>query len=444
MEKEKILANREHLNLVVPENDGKEICVAGFVKTIRDVSKNLKFVILEDISGEAQLTFLEKNLGEEKLKEVSELTPQSVICAKGKVKKSELCKRGVELIVSEFYLLSKSDAPLPIDITGEAHTSLDKRLDWRVIDLRDRKRRIIFQMLSDFEKFSREYFYEEGLTEIHTPKLMGAASESGAEVFEVKYFDKKAYLAQSPQFYKQMVLCGGFEKVFEIAPTFRAEPSYTTRHLTEFISLDVEIAYISSFEDLMKFEEKFLVYVLSKLKKKWGEIAKEEFGAEIDVPKIPFPKIKWRKVIEILKERGLDIKEGEDFGTPGEKMLGEYVKEELKHDFVFITEFPWNLRPFYHMRKDKDTTLSFDLLYKGVEITTGAQREHRYDVLVSQAKEKGLDIKNLGFYLNFFRYGAPPHGGFGLGPSRVLMQLLNLQNIRETTLLPRDPKRLLP
>ncbi len=440
------LKHRKTTDYVSPRNEGEEVILCGFVRNIRIVSKKLKFVILEDFKGDVQLIFKDDSTPELILKRVDELTLQSVICVKGVIHKTSLTKRSIEVIVRDLEVLSKSKPQLPIDISGSTNISLSKRLNWRFLDLRSKRKHLIFTLLSEFERYSREFFYKNDFIEIHSPKLMGAASESGAEVFRVEYFGRKAYLAQSPQFYKQMAMCAGFERVFEIAPVFRANPSFTSRHDTEFTSLDIEMSYISSVEDVMSFEEKWIAYVLKKLKEKWGDIIQEEFGIRIKVPSLPFPRIKMKDAYEILKNMNVSVQEGDDLGTLGEKALSKYVKEELKHDFVFIVEFPWKVRPFYHMRPEgnKTITSSFDLLWNGLEITTGAQREHRYDVLVEQAREKGLNINNLKFYLDFFKYGCPPHGGFGLSPTRFIMCLLKLENVKEATFLPRDPKRLFP
>jgi aspartyl-tRNA synthetase len=284
--------------------------------------------------------------------------------------------------------------------------------------------------------------------EIHSPKLVGAPSESGAELFTLDYFERKAYLAQSPQFYKQMAMAAGFERIFEIGPVFRADPSFTARHMTEFTGVDAEISWIDSHEDVMASEEAMLQHVYQTVKDKHGDAIKELFGVDIVVPTLPFPRITMRETIEILKGRGYALpadKKG-DIDPGGEREIAAYVKEKFNHDFVFITDWPITVRPFYHMRKEEDPTLtrSFDLIACGLEITTGAQREHRADVLLKQAEEKGLHAEPIQFYLDFFKYGCPPHGGYGLGLSRLLMVLLGMNNIREAVYIFRGPTRLNP
>ena len=273
----------------------------------------------------------------------------------------------------------------------------------------------------------RDYCLERGFIEIHTPKLIGAASESGSEVFEVKYFDRNAYLAQSPQFYKQMAMAGGFERIFEVGPVFRAEKSYTSRHTTEFTGFDIEMSFIDSFYDVMKFEEGLLTSMLGAVNEKYGEAIKEYFGVELIVPDKPFPIMKLRDLYdELEKEFGYTIPDSEknDLTTDAERLSFELSKKKFGSEFLFVTDFGPEKRAFYHMRKD-GIPQGYDLIWRGVEITTGAQREHRYELLKAQAEEKGLD-NDVKFYLDFFRYGCPPHGGFGLGVDRMTMLMLNL------------------
>ncbi|MDE1857397.1 MAG: aspartate--tRNA(Asn) ligase [Candidatus Micrarchaeota archaeon] len=445
---EEILAGRQHAKDVNPSADGKEICLAGFVTNTRIVSKKLKFVVLEDWTGEVQLTLKVGQTDQQYIDMVEALTNQSVLAVKGTVKKSDLFKKGAELVPSEMHVVSKSETPLPVDITGMTESTLDTRLNWRFIDIRPYKRKMVFLLTSDFERYTRDFFHKEGIVEIHTPKLLGAPSESGAELFEFDYFGRPAYLAQSPQFYKQMAICSGMEKVFEVGPVFRAEKSLTYRHATEFTSLDVEVSYINSIDDVINLEERWLVYAMGKIKEEWGDRIKEYYGREVVVPKAPFPRISMYEAYDVLDGLGFEIMKGDDLDSAAEKALFKHMKEKTGSDFLFVTDYPVKVRPFYHMRgKDKHghpITHSYDLLYKGLEITTGAQREHRYDHLSKQAVEKGLSPENIQFYLDFFRYGAPPHGGWGFGITRMIMQLLDLENIRESTLLPRDPNRLYP
>jgi aspartyl-tRNA synthetase len=293
----------------------------------------------------------------------------------------------------------------------------------------------------------REYWRSQGFVELHSPKLMGSASESGAELFKVDYFERVAYLAQSPQFYKQMAMSAGFGRVFEIGPVFRANPSFTSRHDTEFTSVDVEISWIDSHEDVMAFEEAWVAHVMAVVRDVHGEEISSTFGAEVVVPALPFPRVTLAGAKEMLREAGHEAPgPDEDLDPASERALSALIAERHGHEFAFVTDYPTSVRPFYHMRHEQDPALtrSFDLLWRGIEITTGAQREHRYERLLEQAREKRVEIEPIQYYLNFFRFGAPPHGGFGFGLTRLLMQLCNQDNVREVTFLYRGPHRLEP
>jgi aspartyl-tRNA synthetase len=277
---------------------------------------------------------------------------------------------------------------------------------------------------------------------------MGSPSESGAELFEVDYFEGKAYLAQSPQFYKQMAMAAGFERVFEVGPVFRADPSFTSRHMTEFTGLDMEMSWIETHEDVLAFTERWMQYSYQKVKDQYDDQIKEVFGVDIEVPEVPFPRMTMAEAYKILKDQGYQLppeRKG-DLDPGGERAIADYVKKEYNHDFLYVIDWPISVRPFYHMRHpdNQELTRSFDLIAGGLEIATGAQREHRYEVLKKQALEKGLGLENIQFYLDFFRFGCPPHGGFGMGLSRLMMVLLKLTNIRESVYLFRGPNRLNP
>jgi aspartyl-tRNA synthetase len=276
---------------------------------------------------------------------------------------------------------------------------------------------------------------------------MATPSESNAELFEVEYFEGKAYLAQSPQFFKQMAQSAGFGKIFEIGPVFRADPSFTSRHATEFVSIDAEISWIDSHEDVMKMQEELLVAALTAVKEKHGEEIKELFDVDVVVPTLPFPRIPLAEAKQIVAERGYTVpRNDEDMDPEGERQIAAYVAEKYGHEFVFLTNYAASIRPFYHMRNAENPALtnSYDLVWRGTEITTGAQREHRVEILEAQAREKGLDPEELGFYLDFFRFGVPPHGGFGMGLGRLMMLMLHQPNLREVTYLFRGPNRLTP
>lgn len=421
----------------------KTVEIFGWVQTIRDQG-NIKFLIIRDVSGTIQAV-VGKN--SQAMETVRALTIESVVKVTGQVKEEKQAPGGIEISAYTIEVLSLADPQLPIPViekTGE--TELPKRLNWRWIDLRKPENRLIFQVWTEMERAFVNYCTDNGYIEIHSPKLMGAPSEGSAELFEVKYFDRKAYLAQSPQFYKQMAMASGFERVYEIGPVFRANPSFTSRHDTEFTGYDIELSFIESHFDVMAEEEKIMVAMLRAARERFGEKIKEVFAKEVIIPSIPFPKMTMNEAKEILKKLGVKSESDGDLNPEEERALGKYVKEKMGHEFVFVTDYPIEVRPFYHMRhKDKpELTKSFDLIFNGLEITTGAQREHRYDILSKQAREKKLNLKLIDFYLDFFKYGCPPHGGLGFGPTRFLMQILGLSNVREVTYLYRGVKRLEP
>jgi aspartyl-tRNA synthetase len=381
--------------------------------------------------------------------QVSVLTTESAVTVRGRVVENPIVKLGgIEIQLVDLIVEGPSASPLPYDLQAKPAPELDKRMDWRFLDLRDPAKALIFKVQTAAEMAMREYWISHGFIEIHSPKLMGSASESGAELFRLEYFGKTAYLAQSPQFYKQMAISAGFERVFEVGPVFRANPSFTSRHDTEFTSVDVEIGWIDSHEDVMSFEENWLKYVLSAVKDKYGDEIVATFGAEVKVPTVPFPRLTMKEALQILREKGYTPPSDRngDLDPQGERLVSAKIRETRDHEFVFVTDYPISVRPFYHMRNSEDpaTTKSFDLLWKGLEITTGAQREHRHDVLLKQAVEKGLRPDPIRFYLDFFRYGCPPHGGFGFGLTRMLMVMLDLKNVREVTYIYRGPNRLYP
>lgn len=419
--------------------------VSGFAQTIRKQG-GIIFLILRDVTGIIQTLVLKSNT--EAFTTAQDLSLESVVTIKGEAKENAQAPGGIEILIESIEVLSKAqpELPIPVDEKGEGETNIDQRLDWRYLDLRKERNSLIFKVWTLMDKVYTDFLTDQGFIQIHSPKLMSTPSETKAELFEVDYFDRKAYLAQSPQFYKQMAQAAGFEKVFEIGPVFRADPSFTSRHNTEFTGYDLEMSFIESHEDVMQLEEKLLVDMIEKVKDKYGSDIKNVFGRDLSVPTIPFPRITFAEAKAITKGQGVAGEKPADMSAEEERILGQYVKDKYGHEFVFITDYPIEGRPFYHMRhKDNPKlTMSYDLLWNGLEVTTGAQREHRYDVLVSQVKDKGLKVEGLENYLNFFKYGCPPHGGFGAGPNRFIMKLLGLDNIREATYLYRGVKRLTP
>jgi len=418
---------------------GERNKLQGFVENIRN-KRTMAFLVLRDYSGRIQLT-VEKEKYPEIAAAVDQLTVESVITVEGEVVENSYVKLGgKEMLPDAMHIESIAEA-LPIS----KDAAIDSRMDYRWVDLRSDRNTLIFKAQTEMVGAMRNYLRERNFLEIHTPKLIGTASESGSDVFEVKYFDTKAYLAQSPQFYKQMAMASGFDRIFEVGPVFRAEKSFTNKHTTEFTGFDLEMSYITSFRDVMNIEAELLKAALEAVKEKYGEQIKELFGQEVVVPTLPFPEMKLADVYKELEERygyTVDDSEKNDLTTEAEHLCAKLSMDKFGHEFLFVTDYGPEKRAFYHMRDENGMPLGYDLIWRGTEITTGAQREHRYEQLKAQADEKGLgeDVK---FYLEFFRYGCPPHGGFGLGIDRFTMLLLGIP-IKEVMFLFRGPNRLTP
>lgn len=424
---------------------GQKVLISGFAEAIRVQSKII-FIVIRDVTGKVQTVFL-ANADVDGFELAQHLSLESVVEIEGTVKEEKNALGGFEIQSTKIVLVSKAapELPIPVVVKGnDEETEAPTRFDYRWLDLRKPEKAKIFKVWTEFEKGWRKYWDENGYTQIYTPSFMSTPSESGAEVFEVKYFDRKAYLAQSPQFYKQMAMAAGLEKVFMVGPVFRAEESFTTRHMTEFTGWDFEISYINNHHDIMDAEEGMIVAGFKQLKESFPEL-------NIEVPTQPFPRIPIAEVKKILAERGVPSAEEHDISPEEERAICEYVKEKHGHDFVFITDYHKSKSPFYHMLDPENDNRArrADLLYKGIEVTTMAQREHRPEVLEKQAldgdfKTGVMDLEPLKDYINFFRYGCPPHGGAGIGPGRFIMKILDLPNVREATYLPRDVKRLNP
>lgn len=424
----------------------EEVVIEGFVDNIRNLQPVI-FIVLRDSSGKVQITIEKSEEKNAKLVEmVSTLTNESTIIVKGIVKESPKVKlNGMEIVPSDITITSISANELPIDLKDKSKTLRETRLDYRFLDLRRPENNLFFKAQTLLEHAMREFWLSNDFIEIHSPKIASNNAESGAEVFKLDYFGQSACLSQSPQFYKQMAMAAGFNKVFEIGPAFRAENSHTSYHATEINMADTEISWINGVDDVMDFQEAWLKYSFARLDKELGSEIKELFNVTISNMDAKFPRITFKDAKAILKEKYNYVAEkSDDLERQEEMYLCQYAKENYNSDFVFITKFPYSARPFYHMLDEEGNTNSYDLLFKGIEITTGAQREHRPDILVKQIKEKNIDPKDLEFYIDFFRYGCPPHGGFGFGIARLMMQIFEIDNIREATFIYRGPTRLTP
>jgi len=403
----------------ISNHEGEKITIKGRIFNIRNLG-SISFLIIRDYSGVVQVVASKD----------AEVNSGDIVLVEGIVKKDERAKGGYEMKAEKIEIITKSKETLPFDLEkDDINLNLNTLLDYRVLSLRHPKVQSIFRLYDLLLKSYDEAMREEGFVEIKTPKILGSASEGGANFFQVDYFDKKAVLAQSPQFYKQ-IMVGVFDRVFEIGPVFRAEPHFTTRHVNEYISLDAEMGYIDNFYDVAK--------TLNRVIKKMFF----QMGIE-DVPE-GIPYIKLSEIRKIIKEKyNYDIPEETDIDPRGEELAGQYAKEEFNSDFIFLTHYPIDYRPFYTMSDGKEA-MGFDLLYKGLEIATGGQRINEYDELIESMKRKNVGIKGMEFYVNAFKYAIPPHGGWGMGSERIIKQILGLDNIKEAVLFPRDVKRITP
>ncbi|MBI2669479.1 aspartate--tRNA(Asn) ligase [Candidatus Woesearchaeota archaeon] len=427
---------KEHLN--------KEVLLQGWIEELRNLSK-IKFLILRDRTGNMQTIALKAETDADSFSLIDSLTKESVVEIMGTPKENKTSHWGIEVLIKKLVVISKSATPLPVDNTDKSQTHIEKRIDHRFLDTRNLKVQAIFKIRSKIARIITCFFDENGFTNINTPKLTTIGVESGAELFIVDYFGKPAYLAQSPQIYKQMFVAGGFERVYEIAPVFRAEKSHTVRHLTEFTGVDFEMGFINDHHEVMDLIESMFFDLVRNLEKE-AAVELELLGVVKHTLPSKIPRLTMEEAKKLLLAKGKKYAADEDLDPEGEKLISEIVKERYKSEFVFITLFPWAVKPFYQMKdeKNKKVTKSFDLLLNGVEICSGSQREHRLEVWRQQAKEKSLDPEAMKEYMELFQYGMPPHGGAGFGLDRITQRLLGLDNIREAVLLPRDPERLRP
>ncbi len=415
---------------------GKDVIVMGRVGDARDLG-GIKFFVLSDISGTIQITAPKAKTDKETLSKLDALTQESSVAVKGKVVKAKQAPRGIEVVPSEIRILNLAAAPLPLDPTGRVKANIDTRLDARGLDLRRAESLAIFKIRDQALQSIREYLISQGFIEVNTPKIVATATESGAALFPISYFDREAFLSQSPQLYKE-VLTGSLERVFEVGPIFRAEEHDTPRHLNEATSIDIEAAYATA-DDVMDILEELIVRAFAQVKRKCaGEL--EILDRKLEIPKKPFPRITYDEVIKRLEKAGVKVPWGEDLPTPAEKKLGELVGGAY-----FVVDWPLAIKPFYIMPKKDNPKLSgaFDLMFGELELASGGTRIHQEELLVKQLKQKGLNPENFESHLKNMM-SVPPHAGWGLGLDRLTMTLAGVNNIRECVLFPRDRKRLTP
>jgi len=422
---------------IKPELDGSTVTVFGWVKEIRDLG-GIKFIILQDREGTVQITVPKKKVSEGVLEKIGMLQTQYAIGVKGIVKKTEITPRKVEIIPEEIKILGLAKHPLPLDVTGKTPAELDVRLNARVLDLCKEENRAIFKITHETLTAIRDFLSNKGFIEVSTPRIIASATEGGAALFPVEYFEKQAFLAQSPQLYKeQLTIC--FERVFEIGHFFRAEESHTRRHLSEFISIDIEMAFATA-EDVMQVLEQLIHHVCKTIKEKCRKEL-ETLKYDFEVPQLPFKRFTYDEILEELKELGFKIPWGEDIPTPAFRKLGK-----LHPYFYFITDWPSESKPFYIQPRKDNPKISeaFDLMWTWIELASGGTRVHSKELLIKRLKEQGLNPESFKYHLKTFDYGMPPHAGWAVGFERLVMMLTGKQNIREVVLFPRDRFRLIP
>jgi nondiscriminating aspartyl-tRNA synthetase len=426
--------------LVAGDYTGKEVKVNGAVHTIRDMG-DVAFVVLRKREGLLQCVFEEGVTAFD----IKTLKEASTVEVEGVVAVEDRAPNGIEVRLKTIKVLSEPTEPMPLAISKwKLNTSLEAKLSMRPISLRNVRERAKFKIQEGIVRGFRDFLFQEGFTEIRTPKIGAKGAEGGANMFRLEYFHRPAVLAQSPQFYKQMMV-GVFDRVFEAAPVFRAEKHNTKRHLNEYTSLDFEMGYIDGFEDIMAMETGFLQYTMDLLQK---DYVKELKMLNVVLPKVDkIPTVRFDEAKKLVSEKyNRQIKNPFDLEPEEEVLISQYFKEEHDADFVFVTHYPSKKRPVYAMDDPADPTytLSFDLLFRGMEITTGGQRIHDYNMFIQKIEDRGMTTEGMEQYLSAFKHGMPPHGGLGLGLERLTMKLLGEENVRETTLFPRDLSRLEP
>ncbi len=431
---------RSYYSLEVPEKAyGTRVSVAGWVEDIRNLG-SIAFVILRDRLGTLQVTVLKKQTPG-LFEQLVSLPRESVISVHGMCQENQKVRNGYEVLAEQITVLSQAATPLPLGVVDKIDSELDTRLDNRFIDLRKAEKRAIFTIRDAALQGVDAFLHDNAFVEVHTPKIIASSSEGGTDVFKLEYFDQKAFLAQSPQLYKQMLMATGLDRVYEIAWYFRAEEHNTRRHLNESTAIDVEMAFIESEEDVMQILEQLIVAMLKKTKTCAQEL--ELLDKTVSIPKLPFTRITYDDVIKKLQQQGSTIAWGDDLGSEDERLLGNIMQKQGVA-FYFITRYPLASKPFYTMPEAETYSRGFDLGWKGVEISSGSQRVHDVELLKKRIKACELNPKDFTSYLNTFQYGMPPHGGFGFGIERFLMELLDISNIRECILFPRDRTRLTP
>ncbi len=428
-----------------PDAIGEDkVTIAGWVHEVRDLG-GICFVVVRDREGRAQVTLVKKNIDRELSNSARKLVRESVVSITGSVKPESKAPNGYEIIPDVIDVLNEAGSPLPMDTTGKVDAELDTRLDSRFIDLRRPGTLAVFKIRHEVQKAVRDFLTDNGFIESSTPKVVATATEGGTSLFPITYFDREAFLNQSPQLFKQILMAGGLDRVFEIGPIFRAEEHDTRRHLNEATSIDIEASFTDHF-DVMEILENMVVFVYSQVKENATQML-DDLGVELTVPKTPLLRLKYQEAIDIVNSSSDEkLKWGDDLGTVSEHIIGEHVFNETGESHYFIIDWPSEIKPFYAMSYEDrpEISKSFDMMHRTMELSSGAQRVHDHDTLKDRIESKGLDSDGFDFYLRAFKYGMPPHSGWGIGCERLVMTMLGTDNIRDVVLFPRDRKRLSP
>ncbi len=434
----KIYSPEELLSMV-----DREVEVQGWVHDVRRLG-GITFILLRNSKGIVQLT-VKKDVSSELADKAGKLRQEDVILCKGKVRGSGVARNGFEIIPEQIEILSRAEAPLPLDPRGVVQAHIDTRFEWRSIDLRTERMHAVFQITNVAVGAMEEYLQQMGFIRVFTPSIIGGISEGGAEVFKIDYFGMPAFLRQDPQLHRQLTIAGGFERIYDLGTNWRAELSHTPRHLCEHRTIAPEMAFIDDELDIMRVEEGMVCHAISSILEKCGRQL-SALNVKIEEPSKPFPELRFPEIYDILESMGKKLARNEDLDSESLKLLSSYVKKEYGSDFFFVNRFPYSVKPFYVMRVDSqpDYARSVDLMFGSTELSSGGQREHRYERIIQQIREKGIDEKSLKWFTEPFRYGVPPHGGYSFGIERFVASILNLESVKEASLFPRDPERLLP
>jgi len=423
---------------------GEKVTVSGWVHDVRLLG-GINFILLRNSEGILQVTAPKKAVSKEVMDKVASLHPEDVVRCTGLVKEAKVARNGFEIIPETIEVMSAAAIPLPLDPRGVTDANIDTRLNWRTLDLRRPEVQAIFRIQDALVEGMESYLRSKGFLRVFTPSILGGVSEGGAEVFKTDYYGKPAFLRQDPQLHRQLAIAGGLGKVYDLGPSWRAEVSHTPRHMSEHRTIAPELSFIQDERDMMRVEEAMVVSGIRRANEK----CQRELDArqlDLEEPKTPFPELSFPDVYGILKKLGHALLREKDLDREAEKLLTEFVKREYESDYFFVNRFPSSVKPFYVMHVDDEPEFarSVDMVYKGLELSSGGQREHRHEKVVEQIAQKGLDPQGLMWFTEPFRYGVPPHGGFSLGVERLTASLLGIENVKEAALFPRDPERLQP